>query len=186
MTIAVKMLNDQIKKVSETNTLLDMLLEFEKTLDNMDLYAYKNWDEGEILAGPDLGRHYITVKLMYTAKEMPDPAGAKRLLARDCLVKFNKDTLISPIKVRNFEDLVVEAGDDGAPRYRAKTKSEQVWVVEIKMPRRYVDEFDDNVVEVEDNSYIDMADAGPDAEMAVNAPVEEPVDDLGIEGGEQF
>ena len=30
MTIAVKLLNDQIKKISETNTLLDMLLEFEK------------------------------------------------------------------------------------------------------------------------------------------------------------
>ena len=46
MTIAVKILNDQIKKISETNTLLDMLLELEKTLDGMDLDAFKNWDKG--------------------------------------------------------------------------------------------------------------------------------------------
>jgi len=31
MTISVKMLNDSIKKISDTNSLLDMLLEFEKT-----------------------------------------------------------------------------------------------------------------------------------------------------------
>ena len=30
MTISVKLLNDHIKKISETNSLLDMLLEFEK------------------------------------------------------------------------------------------------------------------------------------------------------------
>ena len=43
MTISVQLLNDQIKKVSDTNTLLDMLLEFEKVLEDVDLYAYKNW-----------------------------------------------------------------------------------------------------------------------------------------------
>ena len=36
MTIALKVLNDQIKKISDTNTLLDMLLEFEKVLDSVD------------------------------------------------------------------------------------------------------------------------------------------------------
>ena len=70
MTIAVKILNDQIKKISETNTLLDMLLEFEKTLDSLDLYAFANWDEGEVLEGPTLGRHHLTVKLMYPHAKM--------------------------------------------------------------------------------------------------------------------
>ena len=62
MTIQVKVLNDVIKEISDTNTALDMLLEFEKTLDDMDLYAYKNWQSGEVLAGPDIGRHWVTVK----------------------------------------------------------------------------------------------------------------------------
>ena len=62
MTIAVKMLNDHIKKISETNTLLDMLLEFEKVLDTADIYAYKNWIKGEVLEGPKLNRHWVTVK----------------------------------------------------------------------------------------------------------------------------
>ena len=65
MTISAKILNDNIKNISSSNTLLDMLLEFEKTLDGLDLYAFKNWMKGEILEGPTLGRHFVNVKLMY-------------------------------------------------------------------------------------------------------------------------
>mgnify|MGYP007000419929 len=53
MTISVKILNDKITEVSKSNTLLDMLMEFEKTLDELDMYAFKNWDKGEILEGPE-------------------------------------------------------------------------------------------------------------------------------------
>ena len=155
MTIAVKILNDQIKRVSETNTLLDMLLEFEKTLEDIDVYAYRNWDLGEVLEGPDMSRHYITVRLMYKLDEMPDPAGAKRLMQKDCLVKYRKDTLISPIKVKTFDDVETDIRADGSVRHRAKTKSEPVWVVEVKMPRRYVDEFNSDVVEADQDSYVD-------------------------------
>ena len=155
MTIAVKILNDQIKRVSETNTLLDMLLEFEKTLEDIDVYAYRNWDLGEVLEGPDMSRHYITVKLMYKLDEMPDPAGAQRLMQKDCLVKYRKDTLISPIKVKTFDDVETDIRADGSVRPRAKTKSEPVWIVEVKMPRRYVDEFNSDVVEADQDSYVD-------------------------------
>ena len=73
MTISAKVLNDSIKEISDSNSLLDMLLEFEKTLDSLDLYAFKNWMKGEILEGPKLKRHFVNVKLMYPYKDMPDP-----------------------------------------------------------------------------------------------------------------
>ena len=155
MTISVQLLNDQIKKVSDTNTLLDMLLEFEKVLEDIDLYAYKNWEKGEVLEGPHLDRHFATVKLMYKEQDMPDPYGAKRLMARDCLVKFKKDVLLSPRKVKSPEDIDIHANMDGSVRRKAKTKRENVWVVEVKMPRRYVDEFDTEVVQAAEDSYID-------------------------------
>lgn len=155
MTISVQLLNDQIKKISETNTLLDMLLEFEKTLDYTDLYAYKNWSKGEVLEGPILERHYVVVKLLFKENEMPDPDGAKRLFARDCLVKYKKDELITPVKVRTFDDVTTDIHSDGSVRHKAKTKTEPVWVVEIKMPRRYVDEFNSEILKAEDDSYVD-------------------------------
>lgn len=143
MTISIKVLNDQIKYVSRTNTLLDMLLRFEKVLDDVNLYAFRNWIHGEIVEGPELQRHYITVKLMYPYKEMPDPAGAERLLKIDCLVKFEKDILETPMPAEKFTDAIV-ANDyqDGSEPRKYEIKREEVWCVTIKMPRRYVDEFE--------------------------------------------
>ena len=158
MTISAKVLNDSIKEISDSNSLLDMLLEFEKTLDSLDLYAFKNWMKGEILEGPSLKRHYVNVKLIYPYKDMPDPDGAKRLIARDCLVEFKKDTLIRPKKVQSFNDVTLEKRPDGSTRYKPKTLTEPVWVVSIDMPRRYVDEFVSDVVEVDDSKFVDMED----------------------------
>ena len=49
--------------------------------------------------------------------------------------------------------------------YKAKTTTENVWVVEIKMPRRYVDEFNIDKVKADEDAYVDMEDAGTDAAM---------------------
>jgi hypothetical protein len=155
MTIAVSILDNQIRKISETNTLLDMLLEFEKTLEDLDIYAYKHWELGEVLEGPTMSRHFVTVKLLYDYKEMPDPSGAKRLMEKDCLVKYQKDTLISPKKVKTFDDVEADIRTDGSVRHKAKTTSKPVWVIEVKMPRRYVDEFNSDVVEADADNYVD-------------------------------
>lgn len=158
MTISAKVLNDNIVKISDSNDLLDMLIEFERVLDGLDLYAFKNWAKGEVLEGPTQSRHYITVKLMYPYNEMPDPSGAKRLLARECLVKFTKDSLITPKKIRSFDDVELKTRPDGSTTHKAKTDTSPVWIVEIQMPRRFVDEFDKDIIELEDDTYVDMED----------------------------
>ena len=167
MTISLKVLNDQIKVVSETNTLLDMLLEFEKTLDSLNLYAFKNWSKGEVLEGPTLSRHYINVKLLYVHDDMPDPAGAERLMARECLVKYTKDTLISPKRGMTADDVTVDVAPDGRQRYKAKTNSTPCWVVSIDMPRKYVDEFADENVQVDDENYLNQDDMGNENQIDV-------------------
>lgn len=167
MTIPVKLLNDQIKKVSDTNTFLDMLLEFERVLDEVDLYAYKNWELGEILEGPDLQRHFVSVKLLYPYKDMPDPNGAKRLFAKDCTVKYTKDELISPVKVRSFDDIETTIRADGTTHHRAKTITKPVWVIEIVMPRRYVDEDQQSLADQDSDDYIDPDSLG--AEEVANS-----------------
>jgi hypothetical protein len=165
MTISVKMVNDQIKKISETNTLLDMLLEVEKVLDSCDLYAYANWKKGEVLEGPTLERHWINVKLLYPYNDMPDPDGAKRLIARQCLVDYKKDTLLTPVDIKSFDDVEVEVRPDGSTHYKTRTKSEPVWVVELKIPRKYVDEFSTAVVEADHDSFVDTEDTNTETEL---------------------
>ena len=166
MTIAVKMLNDHVRKVSETNSLLDMLLEFEKFLDDTNLYAYKNWIKGELIEGPIVQRHYVTIKLMYPKAEMPDPYGAKRLFARECMVKFTEDTLVRPMKVKSFDDVTIETRPDGSVKRRARSVSEPVWVVEIKLPRKYVDEFNTEQLEADENNYVDLESMNAETQIA--------------------
>ena len=165
MTISVKILNDKIEEVSKSNTLLDMLMEFEKTLDELDLYAFKNWDQGEVLSGPEIKRHYVNVTLVYPHDKMPDPEGAKRLLARDCLIKYTKDTLESPKPIRTFDDVQVDVRPDGGQRFTPKVDSQPVWVVSIDMPRRYVDEFSAQHVEAQKDEYMDQEDQDSQAQV---------------------
>lgn len=150
-----KIINDNIKKISDTNTLLDMLLEFEGVLDNLELYAYKNWDKGEVVAGPKLGRYFIEVALMYPEKDMPDPDAITRLRKNDCEIKMYKDQLEMPRKIESMDDTEVKVRGD-KPRRVAKKQSENIWVVEVKMPRRFVDEFNKDQIDAAEDGYVDM------------------------------
>ena len=150
-----KIINDNIKKISDTNTLLDMLLEFEGVLDNIELYAYKNWNKGEVVAGPKLGRYFIEVAIMYQEKDMPDPDALLRLRKNDCEVKMYKDNLEMPRKIKSVDDTEVRVRGDNARRV-AKKQSNVVWVVEIRMPRRFVDEFNKDQIDAAEDGYVDM------------------------------
>lgn len=155
MTISTKMVNDTLRRVSDSNTLLDMLLKFEKVLDDLDLYAYQGWSTGEILEGPILHRHWIDVKIIFEKKNMPDPAGAKRLIDRGILVKFTENTLVRPKKIKSMNDFEVVTRPDGSTKRRAKLSHDEVWVVNIRMPRRLVDEFKTDIISIGDGEYLD-------------------------------
>jgi hypothetical protein len=168
MPITAQDLNSHLRKVSEGETLLDMLLEFESVLDEVDLYAYKNWIKGEILEGPDLGRHWITTKFMYMSEDMPDPAGAQRLLSRGIKVKYTRDELKYPKKIENWDDVDPDQsynfetggfsswGGLGSVGYvKPKVLTDNVWIVEIAMPRKYVDSSMGDHVEIDDENFVD-------------------------------
>ena len=151
----LKIINDNIRQISDTNTLLDMLLEFEGVLDTFDIYAYKNWQKGEVVNGPKLGRYFIEVHLMWKAEDMPDPEALLRLKKNDCEVKMYKDKLTKSKKIRSMEDTeVVTRGN--VPRRVAKKETHDIWMVEIKMPRRFVDEFSTEQIEAAEDAYVDM------------------------------
>ena len=167
MPITAQDLNDHLRKVSEGESLLDMLLEFEGILDEVDLYAYKNWSKGEILEGPDVGRHWVTAKFMYMSEDMPDPSGAERLMSRGIKVKFCREELKYPKKVKNWDDVDQSrsfnaqsggygvGGLGGVGYIKPKTLTDKVWVVEIVMPRKFVDNTIQDYVDVGDDDFID-------------------------------
>jgi hypothetical protein len=165
MTISAKILNDTLIQVSGSNTLIDMLLEFEKILDDLDLYAYANWIEGEILEGPILHRHWIEVRLIYPHHLMPEPDGARRLIARNILVTYTRNVLRKPRELKTSADTKIVTRPDGSTRRVAVTKDEPVWVVSIKMPRQLVDEFKTDLVSIGDGEYLDTEALNAEGEL---------------------
>jgi hypothetical protein len=136
-----------------SDNVLDILMEFERTLDNLDIYVFRNWIKGEIVEGPQIDRYWITVSLMYPYKMMPDPAGAERLVDHGCKVWYGKEVLKYVGKIKGDEDYEVD--ENG--KLKAKLLESPVWLVKITMPRHFVDEMQTDKVDT-DSGKVDMED----------------------------
>ena len=117
-----------IDDIYENNTSLAILKDFERVLDELDLYVYENWLDGEVAYGPKVDRHWITVGFMWPREKMPDPVGGKRLLDLGCKVAYQKSHLIVPRTIKTPED--IRPGTK-----KGKLDQEPIWIVEIQMPK---------------------------------------------------
>lgn len=130
--------------ISSGNGLIDMLLEFERTLDNVELFAYKNWILGELVKGPKVTRYWFKVCLMYPYSKMPDPLGGIRLTKIGARVNFRKGIFRKPVKVtgpESWQDINSK---------KAKLSSHNVWLVTIKLPIKYISRGLDNIDDIID------------------------------------
>lgn len=144
------MVADNIKDIYMSDGTLLTLMDFERVLDEMDLYAFKNWQLGELVQGPTVGKYKISCIFLWPEKLMPDPRGAKRLLPFDCDVRFKKTTMTIPIKI--------EDPDDFQPgTHKARLVKKKVWLVEIVMPKSLISEIRTGSIEMEDQD-IDLED----------------------------
>ena len=118
-----------IDDLYENNTSLAILKDFERVLDEMDMYVYENWEDGELAYGPQVDRHWITAGFMWPKDKMPNPTAAKRLLDLGCKVKYEKSHLIEPRKIRTPDDF--RPGTK-----KGKLDRKPIWIVEIQMPKK--------------------------------------------------
>jgi hypothetical protein len=126
------------------------LIDFERVLDELDLYAFRNWDLGELVSGPDIGRYTVSCVFMYPEKLMPDPRGGRRLLPFDCKVRFKKTRIKIPMKIDEPEDFIPGT-------HKARLMEKPVWLVEIEMPKALMNDIRTGSIELEDQD-IDLQD----------------------------
>lgn len=118
-----------IQDLYENNTSLAVLKDMERVFEEMDMYVYQNWLDGELAYGPRVDRHWITAGWMWPTDKMPDPVAAKRLTELGCKVLYQKSHLIEPRKIRTHED--IRPGSK-----KGKLDRHPIWVVEIQMPKK--------------------------------------------------
>lgn len=157
---------ENTKAIFMTDSSLNTLLDFERVLDELDLYVFSHWKEGELVEGPVYEKYFVTCTFMWPYKLMPDPRGGERLLDYDCEVYYSKDTLEYPIKVKTPDDF--EPGTK-----MPKMGKKPVWLVTIVMPKKLMQEIQQGSLDLESAS-LDLEDIeqayeeGQDSEVNYN------------------
>jgi hypothetical protein len=141
---------DNIKNIYMSEGSLLTLLDYERVLDELDLYAFANWEIGELVAGPNISKYRVSCTFLWPEKLMPDPRGARRLLPFDCDVKYKKTTMKVPVKIE-------DPSDYRPGTHKAKIIEKKVWLVEITMPKSLMSDIRTGSVELEDQD-IDLQD----------------------------
>lgn len=120
-----------IQELYENNSSLAALKDMERVLDEMDMYVFENWEDGELAYGPKVERHWITAGFMWPRDKMPDPEAGKRLLEMGCKVRYQKSHLVEARTIRKPDD--IRPGTK-----KGKLDRKPVWVVELTMPKKLV------------------------------------------------
>lgn len=157
-----------VKGIMTSDGSMSTLLDYERVLDEADLYAFKNWQLGELVQGPNIGRYTVSCVFMWPYKLMPDPSAIKRLATLGCDVSFGKSEIKVPIEVKDYDDF------EPGTRY-PKWKERKVWFVKITIPKDLMNDIKEG--------YIDLSDQTVDLEEIENA-YEEDLDKENIDQSE--
>ena len=122
---------DNVNNIYDNNSAFEVLKDFERVIDELDIYVYKHWKDGELLSGPKITRHWVSCSFMWPVAKMPDPMGGKRLLDYDCKVRFGKDSIIKPRRIR-------KPGDIRTGTKKGKLDKHAIWLVQIDMPKKLI------------------------------------------------
>jgi len=56
---------DNIRDIYMSDGSITTLLDFERVLDEVDIYAFKNWEIGELVAGPEITKYRVGCTFMW-------------------------------------------------------------------------------------------------------------------------
>jgi hypothetical protein len=141
---------DTVKGIFTSDGSIATLLDFERVLDSADLYAYKNWELGELVQGPDVKKYTVACTFLFPQHLMPNPRGAKRLLLLGGVLKFKKTKIKVPVQVEDYDDYIP------GTRY-PKTMNRVVWLVYVQLPKKLISGVKQGSIDLSGQS-IDLAD----------------------------
>jgi hypothetical protein len=140
---------DTIKNVYMSDGSMSTLLDYERVLDEADVYAFKNWKHGELVQGPNVGRYACKCVFMWPYKLMPDPRAALRLINIGCRVTYGKGEVEVPVEVKDYDDF------NPGTRY-PKMHKRKVWFVEVVVPVDLMDDIKEGTIDLADQT-IDLS-----------------------------
>jgi hypothetical protein len=138
-----------LQTLSTSDSTFKILKDFERVLDELDLYVFKNWEDGELFSGPNVDRYTVTCQFMWPRDNMPDPSAGARLLDYGCKISYKKDHILVPRKIQSPTDF--RPGTK-----KGKIDAHPVWVVTISMPKKLMQDIYQGYENKENQAIADM------------------------------
>ena len=132
---------ENIKGVYTSDGSMNVLLDYERILDEADLYAFKNWEFGELVDGPKSKKYNVVCIFMWPEQLMPDPRGGLRLINLGCRIHFKKTTIKVPVKIESQMDF--QKGT-----HYPKMKKIFVWLVRIEIPKELMNDIAEGSIDL--------------------------------------
>ena len=155
---------NNIEQLYGSNNSLNILKDFERVIDELDIYVYENWIDGELMEGPIESRYFVECTFMWPEDQMPNPKGGLRLLDYGCKVKWGESYLA---KVRK-----IKTPDDIRPGTRkGKIDIETIWIVKISMPKKLMHDINRGYKALDRNKVEDLL-----TQNIVTGKIPEPVE----------
>ena len=145
----IKDIIQNIEQIYGSNNSLNLLKDFERVLDELDIYVYDNWIDGELVAGPKESRYFVECTFMWPIEDMPEPVGGTRLLDYGCKVEFAESRLAKVRKIKKPSD--IRSGTR-----KGKIDHEQVWMVRITMPKKLMNDINRGYSNLDKNKVEDI------------------------------
>lgn len=118
-----------LQTLGENNSAFKVLKDFERVIDELNVYVFDNWLDGELIEGPHVNRYDVLCKFMWPRNKAPDPKGGKLLVDYGCKVVYKKENILLPRKIK-------DPGDFRPGTKKGKIDAHPVWIVEITMPKK--------------------------------------------------
>jgi hypothetical protein len=162
-----------IEFIYGSNNSLKLLKDFERVIDELDVYVFENWIDGELVAGPVEKKYWVECTFMWPKDKMPEPKGGMRLLDYGCQVKVGESMLN---KVRK-----IETPDDIRPGTRkGKIDREPIWLVKISIPKKLMYDINRGYKNLDKNKVEDILNIDGSVNAAQNGNEQE-IQDVGDE-----
>jgi hypothetical protein len=138
-----------LQTLTVNDSSFQVLKDFERVLDELDMYVFKNWEDGELLEGPIVNRYTVTCKFMWPREDMPDPSAGARLLDYGCKIEYQKENIMIPRKVNDPSDF--RPGTK-----KGKIDAHPIWIVTISMPKKLMQDIYQGKADKENQAIADM------------------------------
>ncbi len=148
----IKDIIKNIETIYGSNNSLNLLKDFERVIDELDVYVFDNWLDGELVEGPKESRYFVECTFMWPRDQMPEPAGGLRLTEYGCKVQVAESSVAHVRPIKKPEDI--------RPGTRkGKIDHQDVWMVKIAMPKKLMSDINRGYTELDKNKIEDIVSA---------------------------